>query len=136
MVDYRLLPRLGGVVLAACFLSIPQSAQTRTEFIRRVIRRVTATGYCLGPCRTCETRGLTATGTRSRRGAAVARRGRPQVAPLGSRIHVPGYGWTKVDDVGGGVGSRQVDLRFKTHRLASRWGKRTVRIVALIRGRR
>ena len=87
---------------------------------------VVATAYCLGPCRVCGTRGRTALGSRGGRGAAVGRRRR--VVPLGSRLRVPGYGSARVDDVGGGVRGDQIDLRFRSHAQAKRWGKRRLRI--------
>jgi 3D (Asp-Asp-Asp) domain-containing protein len=109
---------------------LARKANTRPGH-RRVVRKVRVTGYCMGPCRRCGTQGLTYTGTRTLRGIAVARRGR-RAAPLGSRIFVPGYGSARVDDVGGGVGSTQIDLRFKSHRHAARWGSRRMQVVAIL----
>ena len=116
--------------MASLMLSAPAGDASR-PVKRRLKRKVVATGYCLGPCRRCETQGLTSTGTRGRRGVAVARRGR-RVLPLGSHVYVPGYGWAAVDDVGGGVGSTQIDVRFRTHSMASRWGKKNLQVVALV----
>jgi len=118
-------------LVALLFLAAPTGDAARPAN-RRVRKKVIATAYCLGPCRTCETQGLTSTGTRGRRGVAVARRGHKRVLPLGSSIWVPGYGWARVDDVGGGVGRTQIDVRFRTHRLASQWGKRQIQVVALV----
>lgn len=88
------------------------------------------TGYCAGPCRRCGTTGTTATGRNAlrTRGLAVARRSRRRAVPLGRRVYVRGYGWLRVDDVGGGVRSNQLDLRFKRHRDARRWGARVLRV--------
>jgi 3D (Asp-Asp-Asp) domain-containing protein len=99
---------------------------------RKVVKWVTATAYCLGPCGRCETRGRTYTGAKRRRGIAVARKQGRRVVPLGTRVSVPGYGAAEVDDVGGGVGRTQIDLRFRTHQLASRWGKRKLKVVAML----
>lgn len=90
--------------------------------------RVYATAYC-PDCRVCDTGGRTATGRRaSTDGVAVAARRRSRVAPLGSRIYLAGRGWLPVDDTGGGVGARQIDLRVQNHQEAVRWGRRLVRV--------
>jgi 3D (Asp-Asp-Asp) domain-containing protein len=88
------------------------------------------TGYCAGPCRRCGTTGITATGRNARwsRGLAVARRAQRRAVPLGRKVYVRGYGWLRVDDVGGGVRSNQLDLRFRRHRDAQRWGARVLRV--------
>lgn len=99
---------------------------------RRVVKWVTATAYCMGPCRRCETRGRTYTGGKRRRGIAVARNQHRRVVPLGAQVSVPGYGAARVDDVGGKVGSTQIDLRFQSHRMASLWGKRKLKVVAML----
>jgi 3D (Asp-Asp-Asp) domain-containing protein len=116
----------------AALALLPQPAEARHRR-RRLVRKVVATAYCMGPCRRCETRGRTYTGSRKLRGVAVARLGSRRILPLGSRVYVPGYGWAPVDDVGGGVGRRQIDVRFRSHRRAARWGKRPIRVVALVR---
>jgi 3D (Asp-Asp-Asp) domain-containing protein len=95
------------------------------------VKKVRVTGYCIGPCRRCGTRGRTYTGTRTLRGIAVARSGR-RVLPIGSKVFVPGYGSARIDDVGGGVGPTQIDLRFKSHRTAAKWGARKIQVVALV----
>jgi 3D (Asp-Asp-Asp) domain-containing protein len=133
--------RIAGLLVAlttACCLvpDLPAEARTRRSRSRRVAARkkpvrktVVATAYCLGPCRRCQTRGRTYTGARKRRGIAVARLGSRRAAPLGARMYVPGYGWARVDDVGGGVRRRQIDIRFRSHRRAARWGRRKVRVL-------
>lgn len=100
-----------------------RQAATRKPRRRRIL--VWATAYC-PTCRVCDTGKVTATGRRAfSRGVAVAERGRRAV-PLGSRIHVPGFGWLRVDDTGGGVHSDQIDIRFRSHRRAVQWGRRLV----------
>jgi 3D (Asp-Asp-Asp) domain-containing protein len=88
------------------------------------------TGYCAGLCRRCGTTGITATGRNARgtRGLAVALRASRRAVPLGRKIYVRGYGWLRVDDVGGRVRSNQLDLRFQRHRDAQRWGARVLRV--------
>lgn len=90
--------------------------------------RVTA--YCAGPCRRCGTTGRTATGRDAlrSRGVAVSASSRGRAVPLGRRVWLRGHGWLRVDDTGGGVGSRQLDLRFRRHRDAKQWGSRLMRV--------
>jgi 3D (Asp-Asp-Asp) domain-containing protein len=54
------------------------------------------------------------------------------VLPIGSEVFVPGYGSARIDDVGGGVGPTQIDLRFRSHRTAAQWGMRKVLVVAMV----
>lgn len=136
------LTRSAVLLLLGTLLAIPahvsdararprHSAKARHRH-RRVIKRVRVTGYCMGPCRRCGTRGRTYTGTRTLRGMAVARKGR-RVLPIGSEVFVPGYGSARIDDVGGGVGPTQIDLRFRSHRTAAQWGTRKVLVVATVK---
>ena len=92
----------------------PLKKQTKTV-------SVTSTAYCLGPCSVCQTTGRTATGTTGPRGVAVSARA-SKAFPMGATVSVKGYGRAKVDDVGGGVRSNQIDLRFKSHKDALNWG--------------
>jgi 3D (Asp-Asp-Asp) domain-containing protein len=95
---------------------------------------VWATAYC-PTCAVCDTGDTTATGRRAfSRGVAVAARGK-RFAPLGSRVHVPGFGWLRVDDTGGEVRSDQIDVRLRSHRQAVLWGRRRmqVRVIAAAR---
>ena len=94
---------------------LAQSRPARTH-LHRLVKRVTVTGYCIGPCRRCETHGVTCEGTHGAHGVAVARRGALRALPLGAKVWVPGYGWARVDDVGGKVRSNQLDIRFASHR--------------------
>jgi 3D (Asp-Asp-Asp) domain-containing protein len=137
----RISPRSGLLLLLGTLLAFPahvSDARARPRHAvkarhrhRRVVKSVRVTGYCMGPCRRCGTRGRTYTGTRTLRGIAVARHGR-RVLPIGAEVFVPGYGSARIDDVGGGVGPTQIDLRFKSHRTAARWGTRKIQVIALV----
>jgi 3D (Asp-Asp-Asp) domain-containing protein len=89
---------------------------------------VWVTAYC-PRCRVCETDGITATGRPADRshGLAVAAHGR-RAAPVGARVYLPRFGWLPVDDVGGGVGPDQLDLRLRSHQAACRWGRRQMKV--------
>ncbi len=111
--------------------SARHAARSHSHRFRRVKRRLTITGYCIGPCRRCETCGLTRSGTHCVHGVAVARRAWLRALPLGARVYIPEYGWARIDDVGGKVRSNQLDLRFANHRVARHWGKREMTVLAV-----
>lgn len=78
---------------------------------------MTATAYCL--------RGRTATGTRAGAGSIAVD---PRVIPLGSIIHVPGYGRGKAVDTGRLVKGRRIDCWLPSRGACVRWGVRRVRV--------
>ena len=68
--------------------------------------------------------GVTASGTRARRGTIAAD---TSVYPLGTIIEIPGYGFGRVEDRGGAIKGKHVDLWFRRHSEALHWGKRNVK---------
>ena len=52
----------------------------------------------------------------------------PRLIPLGTRLHVPGYGPGLAADVGFAIKGRIIDLWFPTTAAARNWGRRTVTI--------
>jgi 3D (Asp-Asp-Asp) domain-containing protein len=52
----------------------------------------------------------------------------PKLIPLGTRLHVPGYGPGLAADVGTAIKGRIIDLWFPSTAAARKWGRRTVRI--------
>lgn len=49
--------------------------------------------------------------------------------PFGTRMHVPGYGWGRVEDRGGAIKGRdRIDLYFSSHEEALQWGRRKMRV--------
>jgi len=83
--------------------------------------RVTA--YC--PCRLCcgpQACGVTASGTRADHPLIAA----PKSIPFGTRLYVPGYGWTKIEDRGGAITEGRLDVLFPTHAEARAWGVRNL----------
>lgn len=112
---------------------------------------VVATGYC--NCQKCcdwrytwygkpvtksgrpKKVGLTASGTRARHGTIAAD---TSVYPMGTIIEVPGYGFGRVEDRGGAIKGKRLDLWFRRHGDALKWGKQTVKVRVWIpkKGRR
>jgi 3D (Asp-Asp-Asp) domain-containing protein len=52
----------------------------------------------------------------------------PKLIPLGTKLHVPGYGPGLAADVGTAIKGRIIDLWFPTTAKARSWGRRTVTI--------
>jgi 3D (Asp-Asp-Asp) domain-containing protein len=50
----------------------------------------------------------------------------PRVIPLGTKLHVPGYGRGIAADVGQAIKGRIIDLWMPNHTAARSWGRRTV----------
>jgi hypothetical protein len=49
--------------------------------------------------------------------------------PFGTEMYVPGWGWGVVEDRGGAIqGPDRLDLYFRSHRAANRWGRRHVTV--------
>jgi 3D (Asp-Asp-Asp) domain-containing protein len=53
----------------------------------------------------------------------------PKVFKFGTRLKIPGYGIGRVEDVGGAIKGRHIDLWFSTHREALKWGRRWLKVV-------
>ncbi|MGN0847045.1 MAG: 3D domain-containing protein [Kiritimatiellia bacterium] len=72
--------------------------------------------------------GVTARGTAAKRGTIAAD---PKVFPFGTRLRVPGYGDGVVEDVGGAVVGRHIDIWFPSHAEARKWGTKTMEVEVL-----
>lgn len=66
--------------------------------------------------------GVTASGTKAKRGTIAADASR---YPFGTIMYIPGYGYGRVEDRGGAIKEDHIDLFFRTHRKAMKWGKQT-----------
>jgi 3D (Asp-Asp-Asp) domain-containing protein len=65
--------------------------------------------------------GVTAARTRARPGVIAAD---TSLFPFGTVLEIPGYGWGRVEDVGGAIKGYHLDLYFDSHAEAQRWGVR------------
>jgi len=70
----------------------------------------------------------TAMGLPARRGVVAVD---PYVIPLGTRVHVEGYGDAIAGDVGGAIRGRRIDLCVATYEEAMQFGRRTVTVYIL-----
>ena len=69
--------------------------------------------------------GITASGKRAKKGTIAAD---PKRYKFGTHLHVPGYGVGTVEDVGGSIKGRHIDIWFPTHEAARRWGARWLKV--------
>ena len=72
--------------------------------------------------------GVTASGAKAKHGTVAAD---PGVYGFGTVLRIPGYGVGKVEDVGGSIKGRHIDVWFPTHAEARRWGTRWLKVEVL-----
>lgn len=102
---------------------------------------VTATGYTAGVESTGKRPGergygITYSGVKVRRGIVSTIAADPKVFPIGTLLYIPGYGYGVVADTGKAIKGNRIDLYFETPGQVYReWGKRTVKVDVLVRGR-
>ena len=107
---------LCGVLAAGTVSASGAEADASQGKVKRVSRlKVDAVAYHLP--------GRTALGIRVRRGVVAVD---PALIPLGTKLHVPGYGPGIAADVGYAIKGRIIDLWMPNNSAARRWGRRTV----------
>lgn len=77
--------------------------------------------------------GYTASGVRAKSGTIAAD---TSLFPFGTVMFVPGYGYGKVEDRGGGIKGYRVDLYFRSHSQALKWGRATKKVTVWKAGAR
>ena len=75
---------------------------------------------------------ITASGKRTDTKRTVAA---PRHIPFGTWLFIEGVGLRRVDDRGGKIKGKRIDLCLPTRREALRWGRRKVRVMFVIEGR-
>ena len=101
---------------------------------------VMATGYTAGYESTGKRPGhpqygITYSGVRVRRDHVSTIAADPKVLPIGSLIHIPGYGYGVVADTGSAIKGHKIDLYFDTiKQVYQEWGKKTVTVEVIYRG--
>ncbi|WP_059170720.1 LysM peptidoglycan-binding and 3D domain-containing protein [Bacillus sp. FJAT-27445] len=90
---------------------------------------VTATAYTAS-CEGCI--GITATGIdlKNNPGAKVIAVD-PSVIPLGSKVHVEGYGTAVAGDTGGAIEGNKIDVFIPSKDAALKWGRKSVKVTIL-----
>jgi len=69
--------------------------------------------------------GITASGTKARPGTIAAD---TRIFPFGTIMYIPYYGYGRVEDTGGNIKGYHIDLFFKKHEQALRWGRRKLKV--------
>ena len=69
--------------------------------------------------------GVTASGTTAHHGTIAAD---TKVFKMGTRLNVPGYGVGTVEDVGGAIKRRHIDIWFPSHLDAIKWGRKWLKV--------
>ncbi len=106
-----------------------KAADKETKSQEAATFEMEATAYT-ADCKGCS--GITATGIDLRdqpdkKVVAVD----PTVIPLGSRVHVEGYGEAIAGDTGGAIKGHKIDLHMGTTEEALEFGRRTVKVTLL-----
>ena len=104
-------------VLVGFVLGIEGSAFGQPQAPRAYRLKVDAVAYSLP--------GSTALGVPVRKGVVAVD---PKLIPLGTKLHVPGYGPGLAADVGYAIKGKVIDLWFPSMAKARQWGRRTVTI--------
>lgn len=55
----------------------------------------------------------------------------PKVIPLGSKVHVEGYGYAIAGDTGGAIKGNRIDVFIPTKSAAYKWGRKQVKVKVL-----
>jgi 3D (Asp-Asp-Asp) domain-containing protein/LysM repeat protein len=55
----------------------------------------------------------------------------PSVIPLGSKVHVEGYGYATAEDIGGAIKGNRIDVFIPTQNGALAWGRKDVKVTIL-----
>lgn len=106
-----------GAVLVATLVAAGSSALGQPHEPQAYRLKVDAVAYHLP--------GKTALGVPVRRGVVAVD---PNLIPLGTKLHVPGYGAALAADVGYAIKGRIIDLWFPSTEKARAWGRRSVTI--------
>ena len=69
--------------------------------------------------------GITAGGTRAGTGTIAADTSR---YPFNTIMYIPGYGYGRVEDRGGAIKGNHIDLYFRTHKRAMKWGRQKKKV--------
>ena len=107
------------IAFAAGRLSNPEPIIKIVPSERRTADLWRVTAYCSGSC--CCGKyadGYTASG-KPATGMIIAA---PPEIPFGTQIYIKGWGWGEVQDRGGSIKGKRLDLLFPTHGLALQWG--------------
>lgn len=55
----------------------------------------------------------------------------PSVIPLGTKVHVQGYGYATASDTGGAIKGNKIDVFIPNHNEAIQWGRKQVKVTII-----
>lgn len=109
--------------------SSPAPAETKTPEPAGKEITVTATAYT-AECEGCS--GITKTGVDLKADPdAKVIAVDPAVIPLGSKVHVEGYGYATAEDIGGGIDGNEIDVFVHKQDDALQWGRKQVKVTVI-----
>ncbi len=103
---------------------------SRGQFVGKEYMNLLATAYSPYCCRGVDS--ATAIGLRAGYGVVAVD---PRVIPLRSRLYIEGYGYAIAGDTGGAIKGLRIDLGMDTLRAAKQFGRRSVRVYILEKGK-
>ncbi len=143
---------LATLLLGGCSIFFIDEVDPNDKLIRGKIVKIEATGYC--SCGKCcgwkrnwlgrpviksgrnrgkpKAVGITASGKKAKPGTLAAD---TRYYPMGTVFYIPGYGYGVVEDRGGDIKGRgRLDLYFKKHNQALKWGRKKLQVVVFPKG--
>jgi len=143
---------LATLLLGGCSIFFIDEVGPNDTLIRGKIVKIEATGYC--SCGKCcgwkrnwlgrpvissgrnrgkpKAVGITASGKKAKPGTLAAD---TRYYPIGTVFYIPGYGYGVVEDRGGDIkGRHRLDLYFKKHKQALKWGRKKLQVVVFPKG--
>ena len=122
--EYRVVPKKVVVAQIEAPKSNVKVVATRSTPTRgNLIGTFEFTAYC--PCTKCcgaNAKGITASGTKVQANRTIAVD--PKMIPLGSKVHIEGYGDYIAEDRGGAIKGNKIDMFFYTHQEALNFGRK------------
>jgi 3D (Asp-Asp-Asp) domain-containing protein len=104
--------------------TVKQASTTKTAATKTIA--VKATAYTAN-CKGCS--GITATGINLKKNpSAKVIAVDPKVIPLGTKVHVEGYGEAIAGDKGGAIKGNKIDVFISSKQKAINWGVKTVKV--------
>ncbi|MGE6377660.1 3D domain-containing protein [Peribacillus muralis] len=104
----------------------PKAKTTSSSAKKYKTITVKATAYTAN-CKGCS--GITATGLNLKKNPKVkAISVDPKVIPLGTKVHVEGYGEAIAADKGGAIKGNKIDVFYSSQSKALDWGRKTVKV--------
>ena len=105
----------------------PSRSETKDKVVKELV--VSSSAFTAN-CNGCS--GITSTGINLKRNPDIKVIAvDPSVIPLGTKVHVEGYGYAVAGDTGGAIKGNKIDVFFSSTNDAFKWGRKDVKIKIL-----